>query len=172
MDCVLRSLLGTRLSIRELPKNPAYVFIGMAAVGKSTMGRQLAHERELPFIDTDALLCEATGCSLEWLLGKKGPEGFCNLEEQIVLSLPHDPAVIATGGSVIYRPRAIAYLQSFGILLWLDAPAAAIMVRHKVRDPRGLVRLPAHLQTLEELIQYRASLYREAADYYIFQERV
>ena len=172
MDHVSGQFPGTRLSSRALPENPAYVLIGMAAVGKSTIGRQLALTRELRFIDTDTLLCEATGCSLESLLNKRGPEGFCDLEEQIVLSLPLDPAVIATGGSVIYRPRAIRHLQHFGVLIWLDAPAAAIVARHKVRNPRGLIRLPAHLQTLEELIQYRASLYREVADYYIFQESV
>lgn len=169
MDDIARRFSATRLSIRALPENPAYVLIGMAAVGKSTLGEQLARERGLRFIDTDTLLCEAAGCSLESLLDQKGPQGFCDLEEQIVLSLPVKPAVIATGGSVIYRPRAVAHLQRFGILLWLDAPAAAIVARHQIRDPRGLIRLPAHLQTLEELIQHRAVLYREAADYYVGQ---
>lgn len=172
MDNLTRHLLTVRLSARTLPDNPAYVLIGMAAVGKSTLGQRLARERGLPFIDTDTLLCQAAGCSLEELLRTKGPEGFCDLEEQVVLSLPAEPAVIATGGSVIYRARATAHLQRFGILVWLDAPTDTIIARHKVRDPAGLIWLPPHLKTLEELIQYRALLYRKVADFYIKCEGV
>lgn len=170
MDDLTQRLSAIRLSTRALPDNPAYVLIGMAAVGKSTLGQRLARQRGLPFIDTDSLLCQMAGCSLEELLRTKGPEAFCDLEEQVVLSLPAEPAVIATGGSVIYRSRAVTYLQRFGILVWLDAPTEVITARHRVRDPAGLIWLPSHLKTLEELVQYRAALYREAADYYVKQQ--
>lgn len=170
MDDLTRHLSAVRLSARALPDNPAYVLIGMAAVGKSTLGQRLARERGLPFIDTDTLLCEAAGCSLEELLRAKGPESFCDLEEQVVLSLPAEPAVIATGGSVIYRARTIAHLQSFGILVWLDAPTETIIARHKVRAPAGLIWLPPHLKTFEGLIRHRAGLYHQVADFYVKQE--
>lgn len=167
MDYITAHYPATRLSTRPLPAKPAYVLIGMAAVGKTTFGRRLAAAQGLPFVDTDAVLSETAACSLEELLTKKGPETFCDLEEAAVLSIAPTRAVIATGGSVIYRPRAIAHLQRFGVLLWLDAPRQEIIERHRRRDPRGLIRLPAHLQTMEELIEYRAGLYRQAADYRI-----
>ena len=167
MADLLPSLGAVRLSTRLLPAPPAYVLIGMAAVGKSTIGAKIAAEHQLPFIDTDHLLCEAAGCSLEELLQRRGPEAFCDWEEKTVLSIDPAPAVIATGGSLIYRPRAVGHLRSFGILLWLDAPANDIVARHRQRDPRGLVWLPEHLGTMEELIEHRAGLYRQAADYQV-----
>ena len=165
MADLLSSLGAVRLSTRSLPVSPAYVLIGMAAVGKSTIGAKLAAAYQLPFIDTDSLLCQHATCSLEELVQRVGPEGFCDLEEHAVVSLRPEAAVIATGGSVIYRPGAVAHLQSFGALIWLDAPSHEIVARHRQRDPRGLVWLPAQIRTMEELIDYRAGLYRQVADY-------
>ncbi|WP_447976558.1 shikimate kinase [Candidatus Nitrospira bockiana] len=167
MDELARRLAATRLSDRVLPEPAACVLIGMAAVGKSTLGRRLARELAVPFIDTDTVLSERAGCSLEELLKTKGPHGFCDLEEEVVLSLAPAPAVIATGGSVIYRSRAMAHLQRFGVLFWLDAPTEAIIARHRRRDPAGLIWLPADLPTFDVLIEHRAELYRRAADFHV-----
>lgn len=156
-----------RLSSRALPDPAAIIFIGMAAVGKSTLGRRLAEDRALPFVDTDHLLAERAGCSLEELLHSRGAESFCDLEEEVVRGLSAGTAIISTGGSVVYRPHAIAHLQRLGMLVWLDAPAQEILARHTTRGPRGLIWLPAHLPTMEALIAYRTTLYRAAADYYV-----
>ena len=144
---------------------PALILIGMAASGKTTIGRALATVLARPFLDTDTVLATRTGRSLPSLLATLGPQGFCQAEAEAVCHLVAGPQVIATGGSVVYSPTAIHYLRRLGYLIWLDAPTPLLLARLAASGPRGLVRRPSDPLDLKQLIGKRRTLYAQAADW-------
>jgi len=44
------------------------IIIGMPGAGKSVVGKRLAHVLSLPFLDTDQLMEERWGCSLQEMI--------------------------------------------------------------------------------------------------------
>lgn len=139
------------------------ILIGMPASGKSTLGELLANELGMPFLDTDDLIRQREGRSLQTLLDQEGMERFLQLEEAAVLSLHTQHTVVATGGSVVYSRRAMEHLKSQGICVYLQLSLAAIQQRLQDLDTRGVAI--AQGQSLEELYQARVPLYEAWADY-------
>lgn len=76
--------------------------IGMPATGKSTIA-SLFIDKEIPVIDTDALIVNNIKSTLQNFIDKFGEKSFLDLENSILckLSTPNN-CIISTGGSVIY----------------------------------------------------------------------
>ncbi len=102
------------------------VLIGMPGVGKSTVGVLLAKRLGLGFIDTDILIQQQEGASLQALIASRGAEAFCRIEECHILSLVLNGHVIAPGGSVVYSQPAMAHLKTGGIAVHLDIAVARL----------------------------------------------
>lgn len=136
--------------------------IGMPGAGKSTVGKRLARSLSFPFLDTDQLIEERWGCSLQEIIDSEGLEAFRIREEETILSLNVVRHVISTGGSVVYYPRAMNHLQDLGWILWLDLPFEELESRlaNAVED-RGLVRTPN--QSIADLYAERKPLYERYA---------
>ena len=50
--------------------------VGLMAVGKSTVGRQLAKMLDMPFFDADHEIENRTGAEISWIFDMEGEEGF------------------------------------------------------------------------------------------------
>ncbi len=138
------------------------ILIGMPGAGKSTVGKRLARFLTLPFVDTDQLIEDRWGRSLQEIIDSEGLEAFRMKEEETILSLSVARYVISTGGSVVYYPRAMAHLQDLGRILWLDLPFEELEKRlaNAVED-RGIVRTSN--QSLADLYDERKPLYERYA---------
>ena len=148
------------MDIEKIPhKN--LILIGMPAVGKSTLGVLLAKRIGFAFIDTDLLIQTGEGLSLKRIIHDLGTEGFCDLEAKYVGQLSTQHTVIATGGSVVYRPHAMSHLSEIGTIIFLEIQLAPLKQRLKQLDQRGVVRTPG--QTIDHLFQERTPLYRQYA---------
>ena len=138
------------------------VLIGMPGVGKSTVGVLLAKRLGFAFIDTDIYIQVREGRSLQAIIQAHKPEEFCRIEEDHILSLAIDSHVIAPGGSVVYRPRAMAHLKANGVAIHLDLAVERLKRRLEDVDARGVVIGPG--QTVESLYAERRPLYLHYAD--------
>jgi len=145
----------------KISLNTNLVLIGMPGVGKSTIGVLLAKVTSRNFLDTDIYIQAKEGRSLQEIIDREGTEGFCRIEERHVLSLNCRSCVIATGGSVVYHPKAMRHLGSSGIVIHLDLPALERRITNL--DSRGVVM--AQGQTFSQLFTERQSLYRKYAQY-------
>lgn len=141
---------------------PNLILIGMPASGKSTLGRLLALELGMTFLDTDDLFRQREGRQLQEILNQEGMEAFLQREEATVLSLQVHNTVIATGGSVVYSRPAMKHLKSQGICVYLQLPFSAIRYRLQNLETRGVAMTQD--QTLEALYQERVPLYEAWAD--------
>lgn len=139
------------------------ILVGMAGAGKSTIGQKLASRMGLAFIDTDAWLTEKEGLALQALLEQQGITGYKAAEERAVLTLPlRGRSVVATGGSVIYSPKAISALKALGYVVYLRASFEVILQRVDNWNARGFVAESG--LSLSQIYNEREPLYKAAAD--------
>lgn len=138
------------------------VLIGMPGAGKSTVGVVLAKSLGMRFIDTDILIQERTGRMLQAILDEDGPEAFGRIEEETVLSLHAEHAVIATGGSVVCSEDAMAHLKAGGVVVYLEITYDEMERRLTNITTRGIVLLSG--QSLHEMYDERVRLYEGYAD--------
>lgn len=141
---------------------PGIVLIGMPGAGKSTMGAQLAARRGMPLIDTDQLIEEGEGQSLQAILDRRGYLALRAIEERVLMAHDFTGQVIATGGSAVYSAAAMAHLKRFGPCVFLDIPLPEIKTRVQNIDSRGIAG-PSGLG-LTEIYAERLPLYRQYAD--------
>lgn len=137
------------------------ILIGMAAAGKSTIGKCLAHSLDLPFVDTDLLMEAWWGAPLQVIRDFLGLEAFLRAETEQVLRLRLAYCVIATGGSVVYSDEAMTWLRGMGSVVYLRASFETIARRLGNPDSRGLAVRPG--QSIRDLYDERAPLYSRYA---------
>lgn len=124
------------------------------------MGVLLARQLGYRFLDTDLLLSEKQGTrKLQEVVDSMGQDAFRAYEEETCATLEAERTVIATGGSVVYFPRAMARFAQLGLILWLDVPFELIEERVQAFPDRGLAIRPG--QTLRDLYEERAALYAQ-----------
>ncbi len=133
------------------------VLIGMPGVGKSTIGVLLAKQLGYSFLDTDILIQAAEGKTLQELIQKHGIAGFCDLEEEYILSVAVSSHVIATGGSVIYGMAAMRHLKADAVIIHLNLSLDRLQRRLDDLDARGVAIAPG--RELADLYAERRPLY-------------
>ncbi len=138
------------------------VLIGMPGAGKTTLGQSLATALGLGLTDTDALIESREGTRLQAIVDARGYQALRALEADTLAALQRRGHVIATGGSAVYSPAAMAALRADGIIVHLHADLAVLRERVTDVDTRGLARA-AH-QSLEDLYAEREALYRRYAE--------
>ncbi len=138
------------------------ILTGMPGTGKSTVGVLLAKALKMPFIDTDLLLQEKENMFLQEIILDKGIEAFLKAEEEIVLELRTKGSVIATGGSVVLKEKAMKCLKTCGLVLYLKLSFSEIENRIKNIKTRGIAMQEE--QTLYSVFVERTPLYEKYAD--------
>ena len=96
------------------------VLIGMPGAGKSTLGIVLAKIMALKFVDADLVIQEQMDKTLQTIIDAMGPDGFIQIENEILSDLEAEETVIATGGSAIYSDEAMKHLSDIGVIVYLE----------------------------------------------------
>ncbi len=133
------------------------VIIGMPGSGKTSVGKLLAAELGMDFVDTDEEVEAAAGLSIPDIFEQLGEEAFRKLEaEQTQKVCKENRLVIATGGGVVKDPLNYARLKQNGTIIFLQ------------RDPRMLSikgrPLSKNREELMALYRERIGLYEAFAD--------
>lgn len=136
--------------------------IGMPGAGKSTIGVVLAKMLGYDFIDSDLLIQKEEGRLLWQIMRDEGTDGFNRIEERVNSQLDVSNSVIATGGSVIYGPKAMEHLKEISTVVYLKVNCSTLTRRLGDLTRRGVVLKPG--QTLPDLFHERTPLYEKYAD--------
>ncbi len=137
----------------------------MPGCGKSTIGRQLARLRQLPFVDADHEIERFIGCSIRDFFEREGEPAFRDIEERVIAELldAQAPAVIATGGGAVLREPTRRALRAKSTAVYLRA-APDDLARRLSRDTqRPLLQVADPRQRLRDLFAQRDPYYRETA---------
>jgi shikimate dehydrogenase len=140
------------------------ILIGYRGTGKTTIGRALARELNLPFIDTDVRIETREGMSISDIFRYKGETHFRQIEKEILSSLPPENAVISTGGGAVLDSQNVEFLRrdSTVFLLTSDADTIVRRIQHSRRPPLTMFPLT---EEVRHLLKVREPYYRKAADY-------
>jgi len=138
------------------------VLIGMPGSGKSTLGKRLAREINMPFIDTDSLLEAHENMHIQDIVNRRGVAHLRKIEDQVLSAIDLDQHVISTGGSAVYSQAAMQHLGSIGVRLYLKISLPTLLRRVDNEASRGLAKMKSH--PLPRLYSERIDLYAQAAD--------
>ena len=151
------SSLKQRLGGRSL------YLVGMMGSGKTSTGRPLAEQLGYGFVDADAVIEQAAGCSIPEIFERDGEAGFRALESQVLNAISQRHSlVVATGGGVVTQQENWGLLHS-GIVIWLDVVPGQLMQRLKADSTvRPLLQTDDPDAALNALLNRRRPLYAEA----------
>ncbi len=136
--------------------------IGMPGVGKSTVGVILAKLIGLRFADTDLDIQVRENATLQQILERHGHLHLRALEQDVLLEISLDRAIISTGGSVVYSEQVMRRLKSAGPVVYLAADLPLLQRRVAAAPLRGIAS--SSVQTYAEVYAERTPLYRRYAD--------
>lgn len=140
------------------------VLIGMPGAGKSTLGIVLAKILAKSFIDADLVIQEQMDKTLQTIIDAMGPEGFIQIENQILSDLHAENAVVATGGSAVYSAEAMKHLSEIGTVVYLEISYESLVGRLGDLQERGVVLKGGMGMSLRDLYDERKPLYEKYAD--------
>ncbi|MFN6483671.1 MULTISPECIES: shikimate kinase [unclassified Nostoc] len=136
--------------------------IGIMGVGKTTVGRLLAKELGYGFVDTDDVITQVTGKSINQLFIEEGEAGFRQLESNVLSQVcAFTKLTIATGGGIVLRQENWGYLHH-GLIVWLDTPVEIIYRRLAEDTTRPLLQDADPQGKLRSLLEQRTPLYSQA----------
>lgn len=158
----LASSLGARARTALGRRN--LVFVGLMGAGKSAVGRMVANQLGLPFVDTDVEIERVSRMSISELFAAYGEDEFRALETRVIKRLLRSgPRVVSTGGGAFINDRTRKQIERGGISLWLKADLEVLWERVNKRDHRPLLKTENPKQTLKDLMDKRYPIY-ELAD--------
>lgn len=140
------------------------VLVGLMGAGKSCIGRNLAARLALPFVDADAEIEAAAGCSISDIFELYGESAFRDGERRVIARLLDEPVhILATGGGAYIDPDVRRMIREKAIAVWLRADLDLLVSRVQRRPgTRPLLARGETRSVLEKLIAERYPVYGEA----------
>jgi len=143
--------------------NRPLVLVGMMGVGKSSVGRKLAHHLGLSFADADDAIEEAAQMPVADIFTQFGEAHFRDGERRVIARLLERPdQVIATGGGAFVQPDTRQMILERGIAIWLEADVDTLVERVARNDKRPLLRGGDPREIIARLLADRTPAYAEA----------
>lgn len=145
-----------------------FYLIGMPGAGKSTVGKRLAEELEVPFRDLDDEIEKKAGCSISEIFQHQGENAFRQMERDCLVQISScfTPQIVATGGGIVLHPQNREILQQSGFVVYLEASISTLCRR--LENPTEKAKRPLVQKDFQEristLLAQRANLYHQISD--------
>lgn len=141
------------------------LLIGFMAAGKTTLGKALARDLGLQFIDLDHYIENRYHSTISQLFAERGEEGFRQIERNMLHEVTEfEDVIIATGGGTPCFYDNMEYMNSMGVTVFLQASVDVIFTRLTIaRVQRPLVKG----KSADELRQYITAMLEQRNPYYI-----
>lgn len=141
--------------------------VGMPGSGKSTLGKRLAEELALPFIDLDREIEAQEALSIPDIFMEKGQYYFRDVESALLKkwATSNQSFVMATGGGAPCFHNGVDVMNQNGTTVYLDTTLDVLVERTKRASNRPLLQAEneTELRTrLEKLLAERDPVYRKA----------
>ncbi|MBY5365989.1 shikimate kinase [Rhizobium leguminosarum] len=139
------------------------ILVGLMGAGKSSVGRIIANQLAIPFIDSDLEIERVSRMTIAELFAAYGEQEFRALEARVMKRLlKSGPRVVSTGGGAFINDRTRKHIKRGGLSVWLKADLDVLWDRVAKRDTRPLLKTENPKQTLEGLMNARYPIYAQA----------
>ena len=141
------------------------ILIGFMGAGKTTVGKLLAREKGLQFVDTDDRIVAEQKQSIPDIFSKYGESFFRDLETDLLRRMKEDTrhSVISVGGGMPVREENRKLLRALGCVIYLTAEKETVLEGEKSDGSRPMLNGEDLEQRVERLMRERESSYRKAA---------
>ena len=147
--------------------NKNIVLTGLMGSGKTTVGKILADRLGYTFVDTDDIIEQKEGISINNIFKTKGEKYFRSLENEVCRELSNRKnLVISTGGGIVLNKENIYFLRNNGVVVNLTAAPEKLRDRLKHTSNRPLLKNGDILNMLKNLLKERKEYYKNA-DFFI-----
>lgn len=142
--------------------------VGFMGAGKSTLGRRVATNFEIPFFDTDQIIESQTGMSIHEIFHTRGEDFFRQIETDVLYqSTFYSKSINATGGGLPCYNDNMEWMKKQGITVYLQWPDKQIK-KHlmQIRHSRPLLVNLGEPETdlkITDLLLARKPVYEQAA---------
>lgn len=138
------------------------VLVGAPGSGKTTVGTAVAQQLGLEFTDTDNLIVERAGKTIQDIFIEDGEQAFRDLEVEVVgQALTERAGVLSLGGGAVLRPETQAALEGRHVV-WLDVTADVASTRAGLGAPRPVLLGNVRGQ-MAKLLEERRPVYESVA---------
>jgi shikimate kinase len=149
-----------------MPAKRNIYLIGPMGSGKTAVGKQLAKDLGLTFLDSDLEIEKRTGVDIPYIFEKEGEAGFRAREAAVITDLCKlEGVVVATGGGAILSEQNRKQLAATGLVIHLRTEVEEQLKRTRRAHNRPLLANGNRRETLERLAAAREPLYAEIADF-------
>lgn len=136
------------------------VLVGMMGSGKTAVGRALAQQLNVPFVDSDAAIEQAAASSIADIFARDGEAFFRKREAEVLRRLlSGPPGIVSTGGGAFLAEANRDVIEQMGMAVWLDADLEILWERVRHKDTRPLLRTADPKATLAKLFMDRNPTY-------------
>jgi shikimate kinase len=141
--------------------------IGYMGCGKTTLGRELAAELKLTFIDLDSFLEEKYFKTIPQIFAEEGEESFRRKERKVLEEVSEfDDVVLATGGGAPCFFDNIDLMNRAGFCIFLDVDEDTLaerLIAAKTERPLIKGKSPGELkQFIGGMLEKRRPFYEKA----------
>lgn len=158
-----RRVTAVASAIKAALGNQTIVLVGLMGCGKSSVGRRLAAQLGMAFVDADEEIERAAGQTIPEVFARYGEDHFRDREVRVISRiLDTGPQVLATGGGAYMRAETREKIRACGISVWLKAELPVLMQRVSRRSDRPLLKTADPEATMRDLMAQRYPVYAEA----------
>jgi len=133
--------------------------IGLSGAGKTTLGKLLADELHVPFVDMDWEIEKKEKKSVGEIFSQEGEDHFRRLESEVLREWAgaQQDFVMGTGGGAPCFHNGMEVINQSGLSIFLDVPVDELMVRLASATDRPLLSAGDERDRENKLNALRAS---------------
>ena len=133
--------------------------VGSMGVGKSAIGKRLSKSLNVEFSDTDDLIVQSQGKSINDIFHQHGEAYFRVLESKLLTEINHTKSqLIATGGGLPITGSNMEFMKDNGVVVFLKDELVSIAARlYKGRHKRPVIKDLNMEEIKEKLVVMLAS---------------
>jgi XRE family aerobic/anaerobic benzoate catabolism transcriptional regulator len=151
--------------VSEISRRQRIALIGLRGAGKSSLGRLLASQLHVPFIELSSQIEQLAGCGIAEIHALYGQNAYRRYEQRAIEDVVrHYPqAVIATPGGIVSEPATYKLLLSHCYTVWLKAAPEEHMDRVLAQgDKRPMSGNREAMEDLKRILESRTQFYSKA----------
>jgi shikimate kinase len=134
---------------------------GFMGAGKTSVGKELAALLNLPVIDTDQLIEQKAGKSINEIFAVEGEAAFRKYERELLRTLPREGVIVTTGGGIVIQKENRDWMKKNGVVIYLHCEPEEILQRLANDTSRPLLKNNKQEQ-IKQLLAERLAYYKEA----------
>ena len=140
------------------------VLVGPMGAGKSSIGKRLAKELELPFYDSDEQIEISAGCSTADIYELWGEKIFRKEEKKVIEEMINgEICVLSTGDGAFLMREIKELILEKSLSIWINADVETLYKRVVHRNTKPQALDPENLmESLKKLFNERNPIYRQA----------